>query len=166
MCATRESPPNKKGLVPERFRDQPLAVYAFIAAALVLPQASARGQRLGSEPAWAISYHDLAEQVDHLGAVGSARLQAIGRPDERCFSRALRLVKCREMDKKPSVALIRRESGPNPAIDAEKPSSKSAFAVQLCPNAQSDLPAIAHLSHFWPRTQQIARNRPRDHLTP
>lgn len=100
MCATSESPPNKKGLVPERFRDQPLVGYAFIAAAPVLHQASARCQRLGSEPAWAISCHDLAEQVDHLGAIGSARLRATGCPDERCFSRALRLVKCREMDKK------------------------------------------------------------------
>lgn len=99
MCATRESPPNKKGLVPERFRDQPLVGYAFIAAAPVLHQASARGQHLGSVPTWAISCHDLAERID-LGVVGFARLRAIGRPDERCFSRTLRLAKCREMDKK------------------------------------------------------------------
>lgn len=59
--------------------------------------------------------------------------------------------------KKPSVALIRHESGQDPASDTAKPIPKPAFAVQLCPDAQSDLSAIAHLSHFWPRTQQIAR---------
>ena len=157
MCSTSESPPNKKGLVPERFRDQPLVGYAFIAAAPVLHQASARCQRLGSEPAWAISCHDLAEQVDHLGAVGSARLRATGCPDERCFSKALRLVKCREMDKKPSVALIRHESGQDPASDAAKPIPKPTSAAQLCSDDQTHHPAIAHLSPFWPRTQQIAR---------
>lgn len=66
MCATRESSPIKKGLVPERFRDQPLAVYAFIAAALVLHQ------HLSSELAQATLRHDLAEQVDNLGVVGFA----------------------------------------------------------------------------------------------
>lgn len=156
MCATSESPPNKKGLAPERFRDQPLVGYAFIAAAPVLHQASARCQRLGSEPAWAISCPGLAERID-LGVIGFARLRATGCPNERCFSRALRLVKCRETDKKPSVALIRHESGQDPASDAAKPIPKPTSAAQLCSNDQTHRHAIAHLSPFWPRTQQIAR---------
>lgn len=119
-------------------------------------QASVLCQHLGSEPTWAISCHDLAERID-LGVVGFARLRAIGCPDERCFSKALRLVKHREVDRKPSVALMGHESGPNPAIDAAKPSSKPAFAAQLCSDNQTHHPAIAHLSPFWPRTQQIAR---------
>lgn len=121
-----------------------------------MQQASARAQCLDSEPAWAISCHDLAERID-LGVVGFARLRAIGCPDERCFSRALRLAKCRMMDKKPSVALIRHESGQDPASDAAKPIPKPASAAQLCSDDQTHHPAITHLSPFWPRTQQIAR---------
>lgn len=122
----------------------------------VLHQASARCQRLGSEPAWAGSCHDLAERID-LGVIGFARLRVIGCPDERCFSKALRLVKHREVDRKPSVALMGHESGPNPAIDAAKPIPKPASAAKLCSDDQTHHPAIAHLSPFWPRTQQIAR---------
>ena len=79
------------------------------------------------------------------------------RLDGCCFSRALRLAKCRMMDKKPSVALIRHESGQDPASDAAKPIPKPASAAQLCSDDQTHHPAIAHLSYFWPRTQQIAR---------
>lgn len=79
------------------------------------------------------------------------------RLDGCCFSRALRLAKCRMMDKKPSVALIRHKSGQDPASDAAKPIPKPASAAQLCSDDQTHHPAIAHLSHFWPRTQQIAR---------
>ena len=147
MCATRESPPNKKGLVPERFRDQPLVGYAFIAAAPVLHQVSARCQRLGSEPAWAISCPDLAERID-LGAVGSARLRVIGCPDERCFSRALRLAKCRMMDKKPSVALIRHESGQDPASDAAKPIPNPHLLPNFARTIKRTIPPL-HISRLF-----------------
>ncbi len=66
MRATRESPPNKKGLVPERFRDQPLAGLSLYRGLLVLRQ------HLSSEPAQATLRHDLAEQIDYLGVVGFA----------------------------------------------------------------------------------------------
>ena len=88
----------------------------------------------------------------------SPRLRAMRLPPiERYFSKALRLVKHREVDRKSAVLLVGHESGPNPAIDAAKPSSKPAFAAQLCSDNQTHHPAIAHLSPFWPRTQQITR---------
>ena len=67
------------------------------------------------------------------------------------------MAKCRRMDKKPSIALMGHESGPNPAIDAVKPIPKPASAAKLCSDDQTHHPAIAHLSPFWPRAQQIAR---------
>lgn len=75
----------------------------------------------------------------------------------RDLSRALRLIKHREVDKKPSVALIRHESGQDPALDAEKPIPKPASVTQLCSDDQTHHAAIAHLSPFWPRAQRIAR---------
>ena len=58
---------------------------------------------------------------------------------------------------KTSVALIRHESGQDPASDAAKPIPKPASAAKLCSDDQTHHPAIAHLSPFWPRAQQIAR---------
>ena len=87
MRPTRESLTNKKGLVTKLIRDQPLVGYAFIAAILVLHQASSRGLRLGSGPARTIPCHDLAEQADHMSAVDFAKQRAIGCPNERNLSR-------------------------------------------------------------------------------
>ena len=80
-------------------------------------------------------------------------------PNERDLSRTLHLIKCREMDKKPSVALMRHESEPNPACDATKSISKPAFVAQRSSDAQSNRPVIAHLSIYWPRVPQIAQKR-------
>lgn len=82
-----------------------------------------------------------------------------GAPNEHDLSRTLHLIKCREVDKKPSVALMRHESEPNPACDATKSISKPAFIAQRSSDAQSNRPAIAHLSIYWPRTPQIAQKR-------
>ena len=60
------------GAAPEFVRGRPLVGYAFIAAVPV-PR-----QRLSSGPAQAALRHDLAEQVDHLGVVGFAKLQVTG----------------------------------------------------------------------------------------
>ncbi len=86
-------------------------------------------------------------------------------PDRLDPSRATRLVQYRVVDKKPSVALMRYESEPNPALDAAKPALKSAFGAQLRPDTQSSPPAVAHPSHFWPRAPQIARKRHISHAT-
>ena len=86
-----------------------------------------------------------------------------GAPGERdlsrVFSRVLRLAECHEVDKKPSVVLMRRGSEPNPAFNAAKPVLEPASVARFCSDAQSNRPAIAHLSHFWPRTQRTARKR-------
>lgn len=59
-----------------------------------------------------------------------------GTPGECDLSRALRLAQCREVDKKPSVVLMRHESGPNPACATAKPISKPASVAQFCLDAQ------------------------------
>lgn len=83
------------------------------------------------------------------------------RLDGCCFSRALRLAKCRMMDKKPSVALIRHKSGQDPASDAAKPIPKPASAAQLCSDDQTHHPAIAHLSHFLATNTADSPKEPR-----
>ena len=80
-------------------------------------------------------------------------------PDGRSPSRAIRLVKYRVMDKKPSVAPTRPRLEPNPGLDATKPTLNAAFAAQLRKGTLSNLPAVAHLSHFRPRAPQIPRKR-------
>lgn len=80
-------------------------------------------------------------------------------PDGRDPSRATHLVKDRVMDKKPSVAPTRPRLEPNPGLDATKPTLNAAFAAQLRKGTLSNLPAVAHLSHFRPRAPQIPRKR-------
>ena len=145
----------KKGLVPEAFRDQPLAGLSLYRSrpGLAPSIGSVPAPRLGA------GVGDLMPWPCGTNRPGRNRLRETTghRLDGCCFSRALRLAKCRMMDKKPSVALIRHGSGQDPASDAAKPIPKPASAAQLCSDDQTHHPAIAHLSHFWPRTQQIAR---------
>ena len=106
MCATRESSPNKKGLVPERFRDQPLAGLSLYRSRPGLapgigsePSASTRSRRgrspamtlrNGSTWAWSASrdYGSQARWVLLFEGVTLGEMPHDGQKTERCADKA------------------------------------------------------------------------------